>query len=389
MASFNERELESAIRNGVQDLMSNYDEEYWRSVRLDERFPETFWRDLADHGWTGIVIPEDYGGQGLGVQDAVTVIEEVGLGGGWWVTNNFARTPVFLATQLMKNGSAAQKERWLPEIAAGEAQFAMAVTEPNAGLNTPEIETRAEREGDEYVINGRKVWISSVEEADRILVLARTTPLEAASKRGLGITEFLIDPTDSAVDYDEIPSDLTFNDRAYNVYFDNLRVPASAVVGEVDQGLYQIFDTLNCERITMAAHTLTLGRYALQKAVEYAKEREVFDAPIGSHQAIQHPLADAYADMETARLAIEKGAWMYDNREEVGSIANIANLKAAEAAWDASEAAMTTYGGMSASRELGIATIWQIVRHLRAIPVSEQMIHNYIAQHELGLPKSY
>jgi len=389
MATFERSDLETSIRSGVRDLMNSYDEDYWREVRLDERFPYDFWEDLAEQGWTGIVIPEEYGGQGLTVQDAVAVIEEIGMGGGWWVTNNFARTPVFLAKQLEKHGSEAQKEQWLPRFASGETQFAMAVTEPNAGLNTTAMESRARRDGDEYVLDGRKVWISSVEEAERILILARTTPLEEVDKRALGITTFLVDPDDPALDYDEIPSDLSFNDRAYNVYFDDLRVPESAVIGEEGQGLYQIFDTLNCERIVMAAHTNTLGRYALEMAVEYANERVVFDEPIGAHQAIQHPLADAYADLEAARLLIQKGAWKYDNDQEVGTIANVAKLKAADAAWEASEAAMTTFGGMSASRELGIATIWQIVRHLRTIPVTEQMIHNYIAQYELGLPKSY
>jgi acyl-CoA dehydrogenase len=173
------------------------------------------------------------------------------------------------------------------------------------------------------------------------------------------------------------------------VYFDDLRVHESKLLGNEDEGLYHIFDSLNVERVTIAAHTLALGKSALNMAVDYANEREVFDAPIGSHQAIQHPLADAYADLETAELLVRKGAWMYDNDEDMGSVANLCKLKAGDASWNASEAAMTTYGGMSASKDLGIATIWQIVRHLRTIPISEEMIYNYLGEHTLGLPRSY
>lgn len=389
MVSFEQSDMEAAIEAGVSELMDDYDAEYWRQIRDEEQFPEEVWNDLAENGWVGVVIPEEYGGQGLRVQDAVTVIEEIGTGGGWWITNNFARTPVFLAKLLEKHGREHHLETWLPRIASGETQFAMAVTEPNAGLNTTAIETAATQEGDEYVIDGQKTWISSVDEADRLIVLTRTTPLQEADRKSHGLSIFMLDPDDPGVEYEEIPTDLSFNDTTYNVYLDEVHVPESEMIGEEDQGLYHIFDTLNVERITISAHILTLGRSALDMAVEYANEREVFDAPIGSHQAIQHPLADAYADLEAAELLVKKGAWMYDNDEDLGSIANLTKLKAGEAAWNASECAMTTFGGMSASKELGIATIWQIVRHLRTIPISEEMIYNYLAEHELGLPRSY
>jgi acyl-CoA dehydrogenase len=389
MVSFEQNELESAIRSGVSDLMENYDDDYWREIRDTKRFPNEVWQDLADNGWVGVTIPEEYGGQGLGVQEAVTVIDEVGTNGGWWITNNLARTPVFLAKELEKFASEGMKEEWLPQIAAGDVQFAMAVTEPEAGLNTTAIDTFAEKDGDEYVINGSKIWISGVDEAERIIVLTRTTRLEDASKKSKGLSIFLVDPDDPGVEYEEIPSELSFNDRTYNVYFDDLRVHESKLLGNEDEGLYHIFDSLNVERVTIAAHTLALGKSALNMAVDYANEREVFDAPIGSHQAIQHPLADAYADLETAELLVRKGAWMYDNDEDMGSVANLCKLKAGDASWNASEAAMTTYGGMSASKDLGIATIWQIVRHLRTIPISEEMIYNYLGEHTLGLPRSY
>ncbi|MFQ3318554.1 MAG: acyl-CoA dehydrogenase [Natronomonas sp.] len=387
--NFEESEFEHMIRSSVREIAEDYDEDYWRDVTDERRFPEEFWQDLADNGWVGISIPEKYGGEGLGMQEMVTVMEEIGRAGAWSATAAFILTPIFGGETLVAHGTEEQKERWLPQIANGEARWALGVTEPDAGLNTRNIDTMARKDGDEYVINGRKMWISGVAEADRITFLARTLSPEEADHPSHGLSLFLVDPDDPNLDYDEIELDGFFPDPTYNLYLDDVRVHETQLVGEEHQGLYHVFDTLNTERIGGAATAIATGQHAIEKSVEYAKERAVFDAPIGSHQAIQHPLADAYADLETARLMNHKAAWLYDNGEDAGAAANIANLKCGEAAWNACETAMTTFGGMSISKEMGISKMWEMIRHLRIAPVSEQMLRNYIAEHELGLPRSY
>lgn len=386
---FEETEFERMIRSSVRDITESYDDEYWREMRESGRFPREFWDELAAGGWVGVAIPEEYGGQGLGMEEMVIVMEEVGLAGGWPATLEFVLTPVFGGETLVAHGSREQKERWLPKIASGEVRWALGVTEPDAGLNTPNIETVARKDGDDYVVSGEKTWISAAADAERITLLARTTPIEHVARPTLGMTVFLIDPADPNVTLDPIDTDGYFPDTTYTVYLDDVRVPSAAVVGEVDRGLQQIFDTLNTERMTIAASAVATGEWALEQACDYASKREVFDAPIGSHQALQHPLADAYAELACAKLMNRRAAWQYDNGEPAGSAANIAKLQCADAAWHASEAAMSTFGGMSIAREIGLAAAWSYVRHLRIAPVSEEMIRNYIAEHELGLPRSY
>ncbi|WP_128904762.1 acyl-CoA dehydrogenase family protein [Halorubrum amylolyticum] len=391
MPEFEETEEERMIRNSVSSLMDEYEDDYWREIEEERGFPEEVWQDLADHGYVGIAIPEEYGGEGMGIKEMVTVMEEVGMNGGWSATVAFVLNPIFGGETLVAHGTEEQKEQWLPKIASGDAKWALGVTEPDAGLNTSNISTIAEKDGDGYVINGSKIWTSRVAEADRITLLARTLPPEDADSPTHGLSIFLVDPDSDGIDYDEIPLDIYF-ERTYNLYLDDVRVHESQIVGTEHQGLYHIFDTLNTERITVAAAAVAAGYSALDQAADYANDREVFGVPIGSHQAIQHPLADAYAELETAKLMTHKAAWMYDNdkpSQEVGAAANSAKLQAGKAAWNACEAAMTTFGGMSASSEIGIAKLWSMVRHLRVAPVSEQMVRNYLAENELGLPRSY
>lgn len=392
MADFQQSDLEQMIRRSVEEFMTDYDEEYFFEKRMEQEHPTEYWRELAEHGWVGVTIPEDYGGQGLGIQQLVYVIEEVIANGAHLQPGDFVRTVVFGGETLKAHGTADQKEEWLPRIAAGEAQWALGLTEPDAGLNTANISTTAQRNGDEFVLDGRKIWTSGGAEADRITLLARTTPKKEADKPSNGLTLFLVDPDAPGVEFEEIPIDLLDHGKTYNTYLDGVRVPAEAIVGEIDKGLYHVFNTLNSERITLAAQTVAVGYVALEMASEYAAEREVFDAPIGTHQAIQHPLADAYAELQAAELLTHKAAWLYDsNREQpaIGSVANAANLQAGKAAWNACEAAMTTFGGMSASIELGLSKLWGDVRHLRSAPISEEMIRNYLAENQLNLPKSY
>lgn len=389
MVDFEETEIERMVRTSVHDLMEEYDDSYWAEIRAEDRYPREAWQDLGEHGWLGVAIPEEYGGQGLGMEELTMVIEEVGAAGAWPITIQIVLSPVFGGETLVAHGTEEQKERWLPRIASGETRWALGVTEPDTGLNTTNMATTAEKDGDEYVIDGQKTWISGAEEAERITLLARTTPAEEVDRPSHGFTVFLVDPEAQNVEYEKIPLDGYFPDRTYTVHLDGVRVPESAIVGDVDRGFGQLFDTLNTERITTAACAAGTGRYALKKAAGYANEREVFDTPIGSHQGIQHTLAEAYAELQAARLMNRKAAWNYDHDREAGSTANIANYLCAKAGWEACEAAATTFGGMSISREMGIAAMTSYVRHLRIAPVSEEMILNYIAERELDLPKSY
>lgn len=389
MPTFESTELERMIRSSVSDLVDDYDDQYWQTIRSENRFPEEFWSAMAEQGLLGVAIPEEYGGQGLGIQEMVAIIEELGLNGAWPVTLTYVLTPCFGGETLVTHGTEEQKERWLPKIASGETRWALGVTEADAGLNTTNVSTQAEKDGDEYILQGEKMWISGVADADRITLLARTLSPEEANRPSHGFSVFLVDPEDPNLEYDEIDVDTYFPDPTYSLYLDGVRVHESDLVGTEHEGLPLLFDTLNTERITTAASGYATGRYALEQASQYAVDRNVFDAPIGSHQAIQHPLADAYADLECARLMNQKAAWLYDNDEFAGTAANIANLNCNAAAWSACEAAMTTFGGMSISADLSIAAMWEYIRHLRTAPVSEEMLRNYIAEQELDLPRSY
>ncbi|MFB6312318.1 MAG: acyl-CoA dehydrogenase family protein [Salinirussus sp.] len=388
---FGESEMEQAVRTGLREITDAYDRDYWRSVRNEGRQPDEFRADLADQGWLGIMVPEEYGGQGLGLQEAAIMAEELGRSGGGRTATNLGLTACMYGGGLLpQHGSAEQQAEWLPRLASGEAEWAIGVTEPNAGLNTTNIETTATQEGDEYVIDGHKQWTTGIDTADRVALLARTLSPEDADSRGHGLTIFLVDPDDPGIEYEEIPIDTYHHHPSFTVHIDGVRVPERAIVGEKHRGLYHFFSGLNIERTYIAASVYGIGSHVLERTCEYANDREVFDAPIGSHQAIQHPLADAYADLECAGLMVRRAAWLYDSDSEAaGGPANIANLKAAEAAWAACEAAMTTFGGMSISSELGMTKYWEEVRHMRTAPVSEELIRNYIAEHELGLPRSY
>lgn len=389
MVSFEEPEVERMIRASVRDLMEKYDEEYWSEIRRTGEFPEAAWEDLGENAWLGVAIPEEYGGQGMGIDEMAIVIEEVGAAGAWPLGLKFVLSPVFGGETLVAHGTEAQREEWLPKIASGEARWALGVTEPDAGLNTTSITTRAERDGDEYVISGQKIWISGAADASRITLLVRTLPKEEAERPSHGFSVFLVDPQDPNVDLEEIDLDAYFTDRTYTVHLDDVRVHESQLVGDEHQGLNQVFDTLNTERITTAAAAAGTARYAIQKATDYANDREVFDAPIGSHQAIQHPLAEAHAKLKAGLLMNRKASWKYDRGDPAGVEANMANFLCCKAAWEACQAAMQTFGGMSASHEMGISAMTAYTRHLRIAPVSEEMILNHLAENELNLPRSY
>ncbi|MFP8890443.1 acyl-CoA dehydrogenase family protein [Natrialbaceae archaeon A-CW2] len=378
------------MQSAVKEIAADYDKDYWQEIHEGQLVPEEIFQDLAEGGWFGIPIPEEYGGHGMGLLDTIIVMEALAEAHAWETTFRFTMSTVFGGTSIMQNGTEAQKEQYLPGIAAGEDVWALGLTEPSAGLNATNMTTRAEKDGDEWVINGQKQWTSGMEFADKLLLVARTEPKDEAEKRTEGITMFILDPDMDGISYNEIPLDIYFTEPTYDLFLDDVRVPEERVLGDVGQGLHQIFGMLNAERLTAAVSAWGGGKEALDTAVQYAKDREVWSEPIGAHQAIQHPLADAHAEMESARHDIRRAAWLADQgRDGSGEAANIANLQAGKAAWNACEAAMTTLGGMSASQEMGVAAAWGVVRHLRTGPVSEEMILNHIGQHSLGLPRSY
>jgi len=378
------------MKNVVLDIADQYDDGYWQEVHAEKRPPTEIFEDLADDGWFGAPLPETYGGQGLDLLDTVVILEALCEGHCWETTFRFTMSTVFGGISIVENGTEEQKERYLPDIANGQDVWALGMTEPDAGLNSSRMTTRAEKDGDEYVINGRKQWISGMDFADHLLLVARTTPLEEVGRKFDGLTMFIVDPEADGIDYSEIPLDLYYTEPTYDLFIDDLRVHEEQVLGEVGKGMYQIFGMLNVERITAALSAWGAGKEAHDQAVQYANDREVWSEPIGAHQAIQHPLADTHAKMESARTQLRKAAWQYDEQVgDVGEASNVANYLACKAAWEACEASMTTHGGMSASQEMGIAACWGVARHQRTGPVSEEMILNHIGQHVLGLPRSY
>jgi acyl-CoA dehydrogenase len=381
--------MEEMIRSSVRQVIESYEDEYWREARRNQKFPQQVWDDLAEKGWLGVAVPEKYGGEGLGMLEWTIAIEEVAKAGGWSLIDEIIGTAMMGTDVLVNHGSEEQKERWLPEIVGGDARWGIGITEPEAGLNTTNISTQAEKDGDEYVIDGEKIWQTRAADAERTTLLARTTPKEEVEKPSQGLSVFLLDPDDPNVELEEMPLDIYVPEPVYNMYIDDVRLHESQLVGEEGQGLYHIWDSLNVERIGAAGGVAGLGSYVLEMASEYANNRVVFDDPIGAYQSIQHPLADAYADLQAARTLAFKSAWQYDNGEDAGMAANIANLKVSEATWNATEAAMTTFGGMSASADVEVAKMWQMSRHNRTIPVSEEMICNFVAENALDLPRSY
>jgi acyl-CoA dehydrogenase len=378
------------IRREVESIATQYDQDYWMRVREEGGLPEAVFQDLADAGLIGIVFPEEYGGRGGGMLDLVFLMETLAEEGAWIAANSLVSSAVFGGISLLAHGNEMQIDRYVPKIAAGEEKWSVSVTEKDAGLNTSNVSTTARLDGSSFVIDGGKLWTSGLDTSSHVVVLARTTPKAECDSPLDGLTMFIVDPEMDGVDYTPTKTDVYFPRQTFRVDYNGVRVPEERVLGTVDEGLYQMFDTLNAERLGTAAGAWGAGRHALNEAVDYAAQREVWSEPIGAHQAIQHPLADAHAELETARLALERGAWQWDQGgDSVGEAANVANLQAGKAAWAACEAAMSTHGGIATYTERGIAAAWSFVRTNRIIPVSEEMIRNYLGHRVLGLPQSY
>ncbi|QLD84212.1 acyl-CoA/acyl-ACP dehydrogenase [Natronomonas halophila] len=389
-AAFGEGEELKLIEDTAARIASDYDDDYWQRVNHDQEEPAEFWQDCADAGFLGATVPEEYGGEGMGLQELTAIVRTLEEYGAMGAGMLFVVTPVFGAITLSKNGSEAQKEEYLPKLANGEMNFCMALTEPGAGHNTPNLDTTAEEDGDGFVINGSKQWISGVGRADKMLLVARTTPREDVERRTEGITLFLADPDSPGVEYRELNTGIPAPERQFEINFDDYRLDSDAIIGERGKGLYQLFETVNPERLVGAAGVVGAGKCALNRAIDYAKEREVFDAPIGSHQAIQHPIADKWSRLEAAELMLKKAAWEVDaENRDAGAAANMTKLRASEAGYDACDFAVQVHGGNGLSEDYFVVDLWKQARLSRIAPGSSEMMRNYIGESVLGLPRSY
>lgn len=377
------------IRESVRQIADDYDYDYWRECVEEKRFPEAYWDDLARDGWLGVTIPEEYGGAGLGMLEMAMVIEELSRGGGQGGII-FVLTPVFGGISVARHGTDTQKDRILPAIADGEMRFAMGLTEASAGTNLLNIDTTAERDGEEFVVSGQKMWISGVENADEMLLVARTTEFDPGNPTH-GITLFLVpEPADQdAVSLTPLEMEVPWFETQYQVDIDGLQIREDRILGSEDGGLYLLWDTLNTERIGGAASAVGGGLRAIDLAVEYASDRSVFGQEIGGHQAIQHPIADAYAELLCAREMTYKAAWKWDEGEDAGTEANVAKLRSSEAATYAADRALQTHGGSGFSADYEVFGIWANSRLLETVPITNEMVKNFIGEHALGMPRSY
>ncbi len=378
-----------AIREAVRAVCSRFDDDYWSACDQEHRFPSEFYAAMAAGGWIGIAIPERYGGGGQGIREAATVLEEVAASGACMNGASALHLSVFGMHPVVVHGSEEMKQQYLPDVANGTLHVAFGVTEPDAGTDTTHITTRAVRDGDHYVINGRKVWTSKALEADRILLLTRTTPLEECAKPTQGMTLFLVDRHADGVDARAIPKMGRNAVASCETTYDDVLVPLSDRVGEEGRGFQYLLDGLNAERILIAAEALGIGRVSLKRAVAYANERVVFGRPIGKNQGIAFPLAEAHAKLRAAALMVREAANLIDAGKPCGEEANIAKYLAAEAGFFAADRAVQTHGGFGYAVEYHVERYFREARLQRIAPISQELILAYIAQHVLGLPRSH
>lgn len=382
-----------AVREGVAAVAAKYDHHYWSECEEQHRFPTEAWRDLADGGWIGLCVPEEHGGGGAGMLELAVACETLAASGGTAGIFLYILTPGFGAMTLTRHGTEEQKRAILPGIASGDTQFCMALTEPDAGSNALAITTAARRDGDDFLIKGQKIWISGLENARWMLVVTRTIPFADANPRTSGFTLFLVDVPKAAAEgtltWTPIPKMGGNVVTSSQVFLDDVRVPASAVVGEVDQGFPVLWDVLNPERILAAAGGVGGSEAALRLAADYATQREVFGRPIGANQAIQFPLAQLKAKTELARLMTYKAAWLFDQGRPCGNETNIAKLTAAQVSWESANQAFQTFGGMAYSKEYPVERLFRDSRIGKNIPVAEELILAHIGTQMLNLPRSY
>jgi len=377
------------IRSTAEAVAAEYGPEYWREKEEHGEFAQEFWDELGQAGFHGLLVPEEYGGAGMGMQEMGLAMETLcaegcGMAGTWYLV----LTAGMAAVGIRENGTEAQKEKYLTDIATGERNFSIGITEPEAGTNTLNVATRAEKDGDEYVLNGQKAWITFSDRADNMILVTRTTPLEEVDRGTDGISLFIVDMDAPGIDVSPISKHGINYSKSCEVFLEDVRVPEEDLLGEEDEGWWALVDMLNPERIGFAAAGTGIGKLAADTAIAYANDREVFDAPIGSHQAVSFPITKAYARMETAALMREKAAWLYDQGEECGYETNVAKATAVEAGIEAVKQSMQAFGGWGYATEYDVERWWREINLTRLAPVSQQMAYNHIGQ-QLGFPKSY
>ncbi len=381
-------ELGGQIRSAVRDLCGTFPDTYWREVDESRGYPEKFVQALTDAGWLAALIPEEYGGSGLGIAEASIILEEVNRSGG---NSGACHAQMYIMGTLLRHGSEKQKREYLPRIASGELRLqSFGVTEPTTGTDTTKLKTTAVRKGDHYVVNGQKVWISRVQHSDLLLLLARTTPLNEVKKKSDGLSVFLVDLREAS------ESELTvrpirnmMNHETNELFFDNLKVPAENLIGEEGRGFRYILDGMNAERILIAAECVGDGYWFVDRASSYAKERVVFDRPIGQNQGIQFPIARAYVNIEAANLMRFRAAELFDTGKPCGAEANMAKLLAADASWEAANVAVQTYGGFGFAAEFDIERKFRETKLYQVAPISTNLILSFIGEHVLGMPRSF
>ena len=377
-----------AIVDGVGRTVAAFDDDYWLARDRDGAFPHAFHEAMAAGGWLGIALPEDYGGAGLGVTEAALMMAAVAASGGAMAAASSIHMNIFGPHAIVAHGSEAQKRRWLPPLIDGRSKICFAVTEPDAGLDTTRIATRAERDGTDYVVRGRKIWTSTAQVADKIMLLARTAP-RRDEEPAAGLSLFFADLDRATAEIREIDKMGRKAVDSNEIRFDGMRIPEGDRIGAEGEGFRYILQSLNPERILVAAEAVGIGRDALGRAARYAGERVVFDRPIGANQGIQHPLAASWSALEAAHLATMKAAWLYDRGEPCGIEANAAKFLAAEAGFEACKQAVATHGGMGYAREFHVERLMREIVMLQLAPVSQHLALNYIAERALGLPRSY
>lgn len=384
-------EEQNLIVETARKIGETYGLEYWRELDAEKRFPGEVWKAICEAGLGAAILPEEYGGSGLGMVELAMIVETLAASGaGSTVGQLFMNNTIFGGVSVSRFGTDEMKRDFLPKLARGEVLSCMALTEPNAGSNAIEIDSFARKDGNGYRLNGRKIWITGVPEAHKMLVIVRTKKKEEVSRRTEGMTMFLIDREREGLSFAPIDKVGTNTLTSSLVYLDDVWAAPNEIVGTLDNGWYELLDVLNTERIVTTAGLVGAGELSIRLAVEYASDRKVFrDTPIGAYQGLQFPLAEAYAKIECARLMNYKAAALFDNGMPYGSEANVAKLLAGEAAHLATDRAMQTMGGMGYAKESYVERIWRDARLFRIAPISEEMILNFIAQHNLKMPRSY
>ena len=376
------------MREALRDLCNRFDSAYWQKIDHGRGYPETFVTAMTEAGWLAALIPEEYGGSGLGLAEASVIMEEINFSGG---NSGSCHGQMYNMGTLLRHGSEAQKKMYLPKIASGELRLqSMAVTEPTTGTDTTKLKTTAVKKGDKYVVNGQKVWISRIQHSDLMILLARTTPINEVQRKSEGMSIFIVNLKDAIGKGMEVrPIANMVNHETNEVFFDNLEIPAENLIGTEGQGFKYILDGLNAERVLIAAECIGDAYWFIDRARRYANDRVVFDRPIGKNQGIQFPIADSYIETEAANLMRFKACELFDSHQPCGPEANMSKYLAAKASWEAANVCLQTHGGFGFANEYDVERKFRETRLYQVAPISTNLIYSYIAEHVLGLPRSF